>query len=839
MWTVALSQLRTQPRRYVSLVLAILIGTLFLAASFLVSSTAQATLRATLGSTYAGADLVVLPGGSEDVSDLAGTGAEPGPLARLDGVEEAYALRMAWATARAADAEFGTTVMPLPRDPALAGLTVTAGTLPAADDARGVTLDAQTADRHGVAVGDVVTLAGESGPAPATTPLDAVVTGLTQPSPDPMLSGQAQVWASSAALTAVQGQDGEAGFTPHLLLRLADGADVPAVAEAAAAGVDVDVATPDEAVRSAVTQLSGGTDLLGWVLGGFAALALLVTALVIANTFQVLVAQRTRDLALLRTIGSTTAQVRASVLTEAAVVGVVGSVLGAGLAVAIVAGVAAAARAMLDLPFLTFGLHPAGLAVLVAVGVAVTVLAALAPAVAATRVAPLEALRPKDEVTAGSRGGRVRTAIGLMLALGGTALMLGGVFTREPVSAIGGGALSFVGVLLLARLSVPAAVRGAAVLARPAGVPGRLAGLNAVRHRSRTAATAAALLVGTTLVALFLTGGRTAQEQTALALDTAYPVDLVVQLPADADPAHAADAVAATADVQAVALATPVGATENGSPVLATPAADLRAVVARLPEGVTGLGDPGTALVPDWVDADQVRAEVAGAERTFVPVRAGSLSSGVYVAAEPLREAGWDGAADAAVPGQLLVALDPGVPVDRLQGLSEDVTRAAGTGAAVIDGGAGERALYARIIDAMLGIVVALLAVSVLIALIGVANTLSLSVIERTRENALLRALGLTRGGLRGTIAIEAVLIAAVAAVLGCALGVCYGWAGAQLVLADLSATAGAGTAVRPVVPWLELGLVVAVAALAGLAASLLPARRAARLSPVAGLAAV
>ncbi|MGM0696873.1 MAG: FtsX-like permease family protein [Actinomycetota bacterium] len=839
MWTVALSQLRTQPRRYVSLVLAILIGTLFLAASFLVSSTAQATLRATLGSTYAGADLVVLPGGSEDVSDLAGTGAEPGPLARLDGVEEAYALRMAWATARAADAEFGTTVMPLPRDPALAGLTVTAGTLPAADDARGVTLDAQTADRHGVAVGDVVTLAGESGPAPATTPLDAVVTGLTQPSPDPMLSGQAQVWASSAALTAVQGQDGEAGFTPHLLLRLADGADVPAVAEAAAAGVDVDVATPDEAVRSAVTQLSGGTDLLGWVLGGFAALALLVTALVIANTFQVLVAQRTRDLALLRTIGSTTAQVRASVLTEAAVVGVVGSVLGAGLAVAIVAGVAAAARAMLDLPFLTFGLHPAGLAVLVAVGVAVTVLAALAPAVAATRVAPLEALRPRDEVTAGSRGGRVRTAVGLVLAVGGTALMLGGVSVREPVSAIGGGALSFVGVLLLARLFVPAAVRGAAVLARPAGVPGRLAGLNAIRHRSRTAATAAALLVGTTLVALFLTGGRTAQEQTALALDTAYPVDLVVQLPADADPARAAEAVAATADVQAVALATPVGTTENGSPVLATPAADLRAVVARLPEGVTGLGDPGTALVPDWVDTDQVRAEVVGTARMFVPVRAGSLSSGVYVAAEPLHEAGWDGAAGAAVPGQLLVALDPGVPVDRLQGPSEDVTRAAGTGAAVVDGGAGERALYARIIDAMLGIVVALLAVSVLIALIGVANTLSLSVIERTRENALLRALGLTRGGLRGAIAIEAVLIAAVAAVLGCALGVLYGWAGAQLVLADLSATAGAGTAVRPAVPWLELGLVVAVAALAGLAASLLPARRAARLSPVAGLAAV
>ena len=192
-----------------------------------------------------------------------------------------------------------------------------------------------------------------------------------------------------------------------------------AAAVLAQEGVAASVTTPDEAVRDTLADAGGGTDVFGWVLGGFAALALLVTALVIGNTFQVLVAQRTRDLALLRTIGATTAQVRASVLTEAAVVGVVGSVLGAGLAVAIVAGVAAAAREMLDLPFLTFGLHPAGLAVSVAVGVAVTVLAALAPAVAATRVAPLEALRPKDEVTAGSRGGRVRAAIGRREGLDG------------------------------------------------------------------------------------------------------------------------------------------------------------------------------------------------------------------------------------------------------------------------------------------------------------------------------------------------------------------------------------------------------------------------------------
>ncbi|WP_288819801.1 FtsX-like permease family protein, partial [uncultured Micrococcus sp.] len=152
-------------------------------------------------------------------------------------------------------------------------------------------------------------------------------------------------------------------------------------------------------------------------------------------------------------------------------------------------------------------------------------------------------------------------------------------------------------------------------------------------------------------------------------------------------------------------------------------------------------------------------------------------------------------------------------------------------------GGAPERSMYAQMVDMVMWIVVALLAVSVLIALIGVANTLSLSTIERTRENSLLRALGLSRGGLRRMIAIEAVLIAAVAALLGVALGGFYGWAGSQLVLGGITEQMQAGALVPVSVPWVELGAVVLVAGLAGLTASLLPSRRATRLSPVAGMA--
>jgi len=137
----------------------------------------------------------------------------------------------------------------------------------------------------------------------------------------------------------------------------------------------------------------------------------------------------------------------------------------------------------------------------------------------------------------------------------------------------------------------------------------------------------------------------------------------------------------------------------------------------------------------------------------------------------------------------------------------------------------------------MLLVVTGLLAVSVLIALIGVANTLSLSTIERTRENSLMRALGLTRRGLRTMLATEAVLIAGIAALLGSALGVFYGWMGAESLLGNLVAEGSAAGRLVPTVPWLELAAVVAVAVVAGLLASAGPSRRAARLSPVEGLA--
>lgn len=178
-----------------------------------------------------------------------------------------------------------------------------------------------------------------------------------------------------------------------------------------------------------------------------------------------------------------------------------------------------------------------------------------------------------------------------------------------------------------------------------------------------------------------------------------------------------------------------------------------------------------------------------------------------------------------------------GTDLDTVTDLVPAVAEAAGVSASQVSGALAERLMYQQIIDTMLLVVTGLLAVSVLIALIGVANTLSLSTIERTRENSLMRALGLTRRGLRTMLATEAVLIAGIAALLGSALGVFYGWMGAESLLGNLVAEGSAAGRLVPTVPWLELAAVVAVAVVAGLLASVGPSRRAARLSPVEGLA--
>ncbi|MCT2088176.1 ABC transporter permease [Micrococcus terreus] len=881
MLKLALSQLRDQPRRYISVLLAIIVGVTFLASALMVGSSSNASLRNSLGSTYSTSDLVVAASASaedpwqarQQMAAAAGTASETGILSDVEGVQEAFAPVTTFVGLQRPDSLDGrgsasenadyAFVTSLPRNPSLVPEQVLEGQLPSVDSATEIALDQATAQKHGLTVGDTTFLLAGS-PDDTESGIRVSVSALLATSQDPMQVGGVQIRAADPLIRQIEtvsrgGSDGETSsgsgedteeisYQPvaeYVLIAVEDGADPAAVMTRVQSALDREgiaatVKTPDEQVQAQVAQMAG-SNIFVYVLAAFAAIALLVTALVISNTFSVLVAQRSRDLALQRALGASRNQIRGSVLVEAAVIGLIGSLLGFALAAGIVAGLIAIGSTLPGFSFLTFGIDPGTVLVSVGVGVLLTVLASLAPAALATRVSPLEAMRPREDAALGNRAGVVRLVVGGLALLAGAAALIWGAFAANILVAVAGGAVSFVGVLMLAVLFVPAAVKVAGVAARPAGVPGVMARLNAVRNPGRTASTAAALLIGTTLVAMMLTGGRTAQHQMDTMMANEYPVDLQVALvdeqhtPVDRAAAERArERVAAVPDVADAALLSPAGTTENGTAVLAADPAELRAVVAGLDgDGMQRLGRPGTILVPAIVETDTLTVNGPSGSVELETVRSTSGGIAPVMTVEDAAQIGStaERTADGA-PHEVWVKTGEGLTLDSAQDITSQVTTAAETSQGNVSGSLTLRLLYTSIIDGMLLVVTALLAVSVLIALIGVANTLSLSAIERTRENSLLRALGLTRKGLRGMLALEAVLIAGVAAVLGCTLGTLYGWMGGQAVLGQL-----VGGVIWPTVPWWELGVIVLVSVGAGLLASVAPARRATRLSPVQGLA--
>nr|WP_239522531.1 FtsX-like permease family protein [Geodermatophilus sabuli] len=578
----------------------------------------------------------------------------------------------------------------------------------------------------------------------------------------------------------------------------------------------------------------GNATALAAVLLVFGTVAVVVAGLVIANTFAVLLAQRTRELALLRCVGATARQVRRSVLGEAALTGLAASLLGVGAGIGLAAVVSRLAEGV-DSPVPLSGLSvpwPAVAAGL-AVGVLTTLLAALAPARGATRVAPLAALRPTDPAPLHSRPGVLRLVLGLLLLLPGAALLVLGVLLPHVLVALPGGVLSFLGVVLLAQRAVPPVVRAAGgLVTRAGGVPARLAAGNATRNPGRTAATATALLIGVTLTTAMVVGTASTRASASAGLAAAYPADVVVeglsgQLPGTLLPQlEGVDGVAGGTALRSAEVTGPDGQAWTASGVdAATAVPVLRSTVD------TPLPDSGEVVVPEW----QAEAwAVTDGDVVSLDGPAGSAPLRVQVAEEsPLLLTGAD-----------LARLDPAAPVGQLwlrladaeagaqDAVVDAVTDTVGTavGDAQVTGVVSLRRQMNEVLDVLLLVVTGLLGVAVVIALIGVGNTLALSVVERRQENGLLRAMGLTRRQLRGLLAWESVLVAGVAAVLGVVLGGVYGMAGTASVL-------GMAGEVVLAVPWLQVAAIVVVATVAGLLASVLPARCAVRTPPVAALA--
>lgn len=806
MRTLVLASVRRHGRRYVATAVAIVIAVGFMVAVNAVSAAARDGAAELAGQQLQGVDLVVeYPGEPDRI--LAAMQADP-DVVRPEVVKSGYV------PIGTSSGPSSVAVDTVDSDPSRVWQRVETGRLPQSPDE--VVVDAGRLDELGLTLGANLRL-GEGQNARELTVVGTVEsTGGSR-------SGALYVTSQTADLL------GDAMYPSFVLASVRDGASPDEVANRLTGELDgPTVRSASALVEDWRLSATDGIDVFQQLLLGFAAVALFVGAIVIANTFAIVLAQRERDVALLRCVGATRRQIVRSVTAEAFAVGLVSALAG------VVAGwlaalglIAAAGRWLPTAPMADPSLTLLAVVLPVVVAVVVTVAASWAPARRVARIAPVAALQPHQPAVATSRAGLVRTAGGVLLAgLGGLALV--GSTSGNVMLGLVGGMVSFVGVLLLLPLIVPVALRVLGVLVARAGVAPRLAVANTGRNPRRTATTTSALLVGVTLVGTVLVGIATARQAVATELDETKPVDVMVMSDTGL-PGSTRDELAQIDGVRSSVALDGADGTVGDVPITVLGIDEDAAETVRRDPAVPAAGEVWVPWRDDLMaqveDGQPVRVTVDGRSDELTVRYVDGIGSSALVSAQTLssltstadERAVWLRAEDGANPASVIDA----------------VVSVTGDGFEV-DGGLPDRAEALKQVDILLAIVLSLLGVAVVIAVVGVGNTLGLSVLERARENALLRALGLPARGLRLTLGIESVLMAVASAVLGGALGVLYGWFGVKALGAQVFVTEP-----QVVVPIGQLSILLAAAVLAGLLASVLPARRAARVKPAEGLATV
>ncbi|GAA3192387.1 FtsX-like permease family protein [Dactylosporangium siamense] len=720
--------------------------------------------------------------------------------------------------------------------PELRPFDLRTGQVPQADGE--AALDARTARRTGFRVGDTVALVGADEQRHEFRLVGIVdITGVDG-------GNTSTVVLTRPALVRLTGATGYR----EVVAVVADGT-VPSdvVSRVTTTGK---VRTGDQLRRDLAREAFGQIDGLLVGLQLFAAVAVLVAALVIANTFNILLAQRMRETALLRCVGATRAQVFRRVVAEAAAVGFAGATLGIGVGLAIGFGLSrGAALPGIGLPSgrLVVGVPPVLVALLL--GVVLTIVSALVPAVRATRVPPIAALRVTPLGGGGGRRGRVvLVVVAAVLVLGGAALTMVGLRTGDPQTAMAivmaGGSCVFLAVLLLSPLFIGPLVSALGWLPGLfVGVPVRLAAANARRNPGRTAATTAALLVGVALMAggstIAATVNRTAEAQ----LNLAFPVDYLLTPAVTSGDRTATVPPSVTAGLRTdptfeLVAAVRHDTAKTSSGALRVGTIDEAAIGTAYRPAVTAgrLADlrPGTAVVSSGSDVlvgrrvgDQLRL-TGGGGRTITVTVAATVQSATLVGDVVITGADF-GTLFPAAAGDSLVMLRTATGVSAVTARDRLDTVLATHPLVQVDDLAEFRDARNAAIDQIVAVIAVLLALALIIALVGIANTLALSVLERTRESALLRALGLTRGQLRATLLAEALLMAAAGAVVGVTFGLVYGWLTADAAFGDVDT--------KVAIPVGQLAAFVGLAALAGALAAVLPSRRAANAAVVVALA--
>lgn len=821
---------------------AVLLGVAFMAGSLVLTDTIGKTFETMFADIYAGTDAYVRgPAGIED--EFGGNTRRRLDTAVLDtvrgvdGVAVAEANIQGYAQVVGKDGKaIGNPNMGAPtfggnwtENDELNPFTVVQGRAPRTDGE--VVIDKLSADKGKLSVGDETTILVKSGAEPVTivgitkfgeldSPGGASFVGFTQATAERVITAPGTFDG-----VVVVGEEGLA--QTELRDRIA-----------AAVGGDVEVITGDTLTEENQSDIKEGLGFFTTFIVTFAAIALFVGSFIIYNTFSILVAQRSRETALLRAIGASRRQVLGSILLEALVVGVVASVLG------IVAGVGMAQllKALLQ----GFGLElPAGGIVLSGrtivtsfiVGVGVSTVSAVFPARRASKVPPIEAMRAV--AVEPSQSSRLRAVAGVVLTGLGAGLIALGLFGAGGITSVGSGVpLTFIGVAVLGPiLAKPAAGALGSPLPALKGMPGTLARNNAVRNPKRTSATASALMIGVGLVTFIAVVATSAKAGIDEMIDKSFGADLVIDSGSFGFGGLPPDLTASLRELPEVRTAGAIrlGAVEIDDRSEQGVAIDTVAIpevfdFEVLSGDLRGLDATSIAVHEDYEPAKQVGdtvkvrfAETGEQQFTVAAVyRGGEFGNSLF--GLPAWEANIADQFDA----QVFVLAADGVSMGELERAVSAAADAYPT-ANVQD--LGEfKDTQAAMINQMLGLIYALLALAVLIAVLGITNTLALSIFERTRELGLLRAVGMTRSQLRSAVRWESVLIALFGTGLGVIIGIAFG-ASIILTLAD----EGLGEVHIPVG---QLVFIAGLAALCGVLAAVLPARRAAKLDVLAAIAA-
>lgn len=828
-------------------VLAVVLGTAFISGSLMFTNMLERSFDQAVASRYDDIDVVVQPAEGKSVvpAELRDELAADPKVARV-AVDGSEAVVVADADANAIQTGAGESRVGLyyPDDAVVgAPFQITEGAGPTKPGE--TLLNAAGAEKYGLAVGDEVIVADPEGRHTMS------VTGLYTDDLDQGASLMLKVPESAFLEFYTDGR-----YVPGLALTAADGTEPAQLKDhIAKAHGDVTVKEGFVLADDMSKQIREGLSFISYFLTAFGLVGLLVGTFLIANTFSMIVAQRTKEFALLRALGASKGQITRSVVVEALLVGLLGSVLG----VAAGAGMVAVIRAVMDaqgmgLPGAGAGLSVSAVVVPIVVGGVVTVLSAWAPARRAGRVQPVEAMRSSESAT--PQPLLARTVVGGLLLAAGAGFLAWGVMwddgsTSRRALLIGAAAVFVIVGLFLAgpALSLPVVPVLGRVIGAPFGSVGSLAATNSKRNPRRASATAFALMLGIALVTAIGMLGSTMERSVDDVLENDVDADMVLQgpqlgtFPIPNDLPERVKDVDGAGEVVSYTQARvtvngefgnqfgPVGATDviagdpgklvtltmtEGSSSLSDGGVLLPASLAQ--EKGVAVGDTVTIAAPEWESAPEAEATVTGLFEDSNLFLSWVLSQKTV---------------EQLMPPESFKVLMVGVNNDG--SVSEDELRA-NLEAAVHDdivvqvrspeelGGEAQ-----QMINQMLYILYALLSLAVVIAILGIINTLTLSVIERRQEIGMLRAVGTQRGQVRTMIILESVQIAVFGALLGVATGLLLGWA-FLTVLADQGLE-------NIAYPWTMIAGMLAGSVLVGIIAALWPAQRAAKTPPLDAIA--